>query len=142
MRFIFALLCFAMPAHAEPDVFLRLSGVYGDPSGFVETCKAAPQHLSFTQDHKRGAVQVFSDLNGATEMLLALDLPFKVLRSTAEGVVIQFDSEEFLDPSGALMTWEFRPLSNPDRYCWHATGSADETCINTVRLCESEVPMS
>ncbi len=85
---------------------------------------------------------MFSDLNGTTEMLLAIDQPFLVLGDTAQGILIQFDSEEMRDPSGALRTWEFRPLSNPDRYCWHATGSADEACINMVRLCESEVPMS
>ncbi len=142
IRILFALSCFAMPAHAEDDVFERLSGVYGDPNGFVETCKGAPQHLIFTKNRKRGAVQVFSDLNGTTDMHLAIDRPFTALRRTAQGVLIQFDGEEMRDPSGALMTWEFRPLSNPDRYCWHATGSPDAECINTVRLCDSDVPMS
>lgn len=101
IRALFALCCFAMPAQAEQDVFRRLSGVYGDPSALVETCKGAPQHLAFAQNHKRGAVQVFSDLNGTTEMLLAIDLPFTVLHTTQQGVVIQFDSEEMRDPSRA-----------------------------------------
>lgn len=142
IRTLFALLCLAMPAHAEVDVFERLSGVYGDPDAFVETCKRAPQHLIFTKDHARGAVQVFSDLNGTTDMLLAIDQRFTVLGRTAQGILIQFDDEDIRGPSGALRTWEFRPLANPDRYCWHATGSPDGECINTVRLCDSDVPMS
>ncbi|MFC3181793.1 hypothetical protein [Cypionkella sinensis] len=142
LRILFALTCLALPAHAENDVFEQLSGVYGDPDGFVETCKGAPQHVIFSKDRKRGAVQVFSDLNGTTDMLLAIDLPFAVLGRTAQGILIQFDSEDMRDPTGALRTWEFRPLTNPDRYCWHATGSPEPECINTVRLCDSDVPMS
>ena len=75
-------------------------------------------------------------------MLLAIDQPFTVLARTAQGVLIRFDSEDIRTPGGALRTWEFRPLANPDRYCWHATGSPEADCINTVRLCDSDVPMS
>ncbi|OYU38739.1 MAG: hypothetical protein CFE33_12930 [Pseudorhodobacter sp. PARRP1] len=81
---------------------------------------------------------MFSDLNGTTEMLLAIDQPFTVLARTAQGVLIRFGSEDIRTPGGALRTWGFRPFAKPDRYCWHATGSPWLCC--TIRP-EIEFPL-
>ena len=69
-------------------------------------------------------------------------LPFTVRRATPVGAEIQFDGEDILTSSGAIVVWEFRTLTNPDRYCWHRTDWPADMCVNMVQRCEEPVPIS
>ena len=121
----------------------RLAGVHGDLRPVDTSCKGTVQHLTFFDDDQRGALRVCCDKAGTeTEMRLALDLGFRVIASTAQGVESQFDDEEFHTATSALVVWQFRPLSAPDRFCWHRVDWMDDSCINMVQRCEDDVPIS
>ncbi len=131
----------ASPAVADTSMVQRLAGFYGDQPPSAAPCKGVQQQLSFWDRNNRGTVQVFEHRDGEGKSSI-LDLPFTVRRSTARGLEIRFDSEEFHTGSGELVTWEFRPLRSPAGYCWYRTDWTDAACINTVQRCEDEVPIS
>lgn len=140
-RIVVLLLFCTSPALADIDMLQRLTGVYGDPHPVFESCKGTVQHLNFSNQYQRGAVEVWVDDVGP-EPFIALNLNFTVQGTTPQGVEILFDGEEFHTATGAFVVWEFRPLASPERYCWHRTDWPADRCINTVQRCEPEVPIS
>ncbi len=140
-RILLAVLLSTGPASADVDMFHRLSGIYGDLHPVGAACTGAVQHVNFQNGNQRGALQIFSD-NIEPGTVMVGDLGFVVLATTALGVQIQFDTETQTASNGAVVQWEFRPLTDPDSYCWHRTDWAADQCTYTVQRCDDPVPTS